>query len=305
MSISSEHDERGPELDRRDAVAQPAAVPSSAFEALTPPAIARKAEEAGTAKAGMDTVTLLGLAVLAGAFIALGAVFATTVTAGEPLPYGVGRLLGGVTFSLGLILVVLAGASLFTGDNLTVMAWASRRVTTRRLARIWALVYAGNMVGALATAGLVYVARQYRFGDGAVGQQALQIAVAKSSLGFVQAIALGVLCNALVCLAVWMSYGARTTTDRILAIVPPIAAFVAAGFEHSVANMYFIPIGLLIREDDAFVGSLAKPPDLSQLGWGAFVTDNLIPVTLGNLIGGTVLVAAVYWLVYLRPPRRR
>jgi formate/nitrite transporter len=155
-------------------------------------------------------------------------------------------------------------------------------------------------VGALATAVLMYVSKQYEFGGGAVGQAALSIAVAKTSLGFVQAIALGMLCNALVCLAVWLTYGAHTTTDKILAVIPPIAAFVAAGFEHSVANMYFISIGLLVKSDEGFVSSLDPQPDLSNLTWQSFFVDNLLPVTIGNILGGAVLVGAVYWFVYLR-----
>ena len=157
------------------------------------------------------------------------------------------RLLAGLAFSLGLILVVVAGAELFTGNNLIVMAWASRRVSTARLLRNWTIVYLGNLVGSLVTVAILYLGKQYTFGGGAVGEQAVAIATAKTNLGFVQAIALGALCNALVCLAVWLCYSARTTTDKMLAIIPPIAAFVAAGFEHSVANMYFIPMGLLVK----------------------------------------------------------
>jgi formate transporter len=278
--------------------------PAGGLDALPPPAMARRAEEVGVAKAALPTIQLLALAVLAGAFIALGAVFATTVTAGSgDLAFGVTRLLGGLAFSLGLILVVVAGAELFTGNNLVVMAWASGRVSTSRLLATWALVYLGNFAGAVATAALVYASRQYEFGGGAVGEQALAIGAAKTSLGFGQAIALGALCNALVCLAVWLTYSARTTTDRILAVVPPIAAFVAAGFEHSVANMYFIPYALLVEGNAAFLASLADAPDLSTLTWGAFFLDNLLPVTIGNLIGGTIMVGAVYWIVYLRGDR--
>jgi formate/nitrite transporter len=270
------------------------------LDALPPLEIARKAEQVGEAKARMDTVTTLSLGVLAGAFIALGAIFATTVTAGGgDLPYGVSRLLGGLAFSLGLILVVVAGAELFTGNNLIVMAWASRRVSTARLLRNWSLVYVGNLAGAIATVGILYVGKQYTFGSGAVGEQALSIAAAKTDLGFVQAIALGAFCNALVCLAVWLAYGARTTADKILAIVPPIAAFVASGFEHSIANMFFIPMGLLVKSDDAFVA--AHPvAGLGHLTWGDFVWSNLLPVTIGNVIGGGLMVGVVYWFVYLR-----
>ena len=277
----------------------------TSLDALPPPDMARRAEEVGEVKAGLSAANTLALGVLAGAFIAMGAVFATTVTAGgTSLPYGVSRLLAGLTFSLGLILVVVAGAELFTGNNLIVMAWASRRVSTARLLRNWALVYVGNFVGALATVGLLYVAKQYTFGHGAVGEQALTIAAGKVNLGWAQAVALGAFCNALVCLAVWLAYGARTTTDKILAIIPPIAAFVAAGFEHSVANMFFIPMGLLVKGDHSFVASQAAPPGLDHLTWSHFFLSNLIPVTIGNILGGGLMVAAVYWFVYLRPSVR-
>ena len=276
------------------------------LDALPPAQVARKAETVGLTKAGMPTFDVFVLSVLAGAFIALGAIFATTVAAGgAELPYGVVRLLAGLAFTLGLILVVVAGAELFTGNNLIVMAWASRRVATVALLGNWAVVWIGNFVGAFATALIVYVSEQYTFGGGAVGQTALGIAATKTSLGFVQAVALGILCNALVCLAVWLTYGAHTTTDKILAIIPPIAAFVAAGFEHSVANMYFISIGLLVKSDDDFVAGLdpETAPDLSGLTWASFFLDNLLPVTIGNVIGGALMVGAVYWLVYLRPKR--
>jgi len=276
------------------------------LDALPPAQVARKAETVGLTKAGMPTFDVFVLSVVAGAFNTLGAIFATTVAAGgAELPYGVVRLLAGLAFTLGLILVVVAGAELFTGNNLIVMAWASRRVATVALLGNWAVVWIGNFVGAFATALIVYVSEQYTFGGGAVGQTALGIAATKTSLGFVQAIALGILCNALVCLAVWLTYGAHTTTDKILAIIPPIAAFVAAGFEHSVANMYFISIGLLVKSDDDFVAGLdpETAPDLSGLTWGSFFLDNLLPVTIGNVIGGALMVGAVYWLVYLRPKR--
>jgi len=277
----------------------------SSLDALPPVEMARKAEKIGEAKAGMSAANTLALGVLAGAFIAMGAIFATTVTAGgADLPYGVTRLLSGLTFSLGLILVVVAGAELFTGNNLIVMAWASRRVSTARLLRNWTLVYIGNFVGAIGTVALLYLSKQYTFGKGAVGEQALAIATGKTNLGWVQAIALGAFCNALVCLAVWLAYGARTTADKILAIIPPIAAFVAAGFEHSVANMFFIPMGLLVKSDHAFVASHTAPAGLDHLTWTHFFLSNLIPVTIGNIFGGGLMVGAVYWFVYLRPSAR-
>jgi formate transporter len=270
------------------------------LDALPPAEMARKAEQVGSAKARLDAADTFLLSVLAGAFIAMGAVFATTVTAGgQALPFGVSRLLGGVAFALGLVLVVVAGAELFTGNNLIVMAWASGRVSSARLLRNWAIVYAGNFAGAIATAGLLFLGKQYTFGKGAVGEQALSIATAKTGLGFVQAIVLGAFCNALVCLAIWLTYSARTLADKILAIVPPIAAFVAAGFEHSVANMFFIPMGLLVRSDASFAAQHGVP-GMGGLTWSRFFVSNLVPVTIGNVVGGALMVGAIYWFVYSR-----
>jgi formate transporter len=275
----------------------------SRLDALLPPEMARRAEEVGVRKATMDATTTFTLAVMAGAFIALGGVFATTALAGAgAAPWGAIRVLAGAAFSVGLVLVVVGGAELFTGNNLIVMAWASRRVSTWALLRNWLIVFSGNFVGAGGTAALVYLAGTHHGGSGAFGATALEIAHAKVQLGFTQAVALGVLCNTLVCLAVWLTLSARTTADRVLAIVPPISAFVAAGFEHSVANMYFIPLGLLITSlDPGFTaGAGASGLLLKALTWDAFLGRNLLPVTIGNLIGGTVLVGLVYWFVYLR-----
>ncbi len=271
------------------------------IDALLPREMAQRAEAVGVSKTKAATMTTFTLAVLAGAFIALGAVFATTVatgTAGE-WPFGVTRLLIGLAFCLGLILVVVGGAELFTGNNLIVMAWASRKVNTRELLRNWVVVYAGNFVGALGTVLLVFITEQYRAAGGQVGETALFIANSKVELEFVQAVALGVMGNSLVCLAVWLSFSARSVIGKISAIIFPITAFVAAGFEHSVANMYFIPIGLVIKNfDRAFAASTSL--NLSGLTWKAFLLDNLLPVTIGNIIGGSVFVAAIYWSVFLR-----
>lgn len=270
------------------------------LDALLPPEMARRAEELGVKKAQLFGLPLFALAVLAGAFIAFGAVFSTTVATGAgALPYGLARLLVGLSFCLGLVLVLVGGAELFTGNNLIVMAWASRRVTTRELLRNWLVVYLGNLVGALGVAVLVVLAGHHAMAGGEVGRTALRLAAAKLTYPPGQAIALGVLCNILVCLAVWLSFSARTTTDRILALVLPIAAFVAAGFEHSVANMYFIPVALLIEaHDPAFVAQSGV--DLHALGWGTLWTRNLLPVTFGNILGGVLGVAAVYWAIFLR-----
>jgi formate transporter len=275
------------------------------IDALLPAEMARRAELTGVRKAEAPVLTMFSLAILAGAFIALGAIFATTVTAGtaSAWPFGVTRLLAGLVFCLGLILVVVGGAELFTGNNLIVMAWANKKVSTYALLRNWGIVYFGNFIGSIGTAVLLFYSGQYKFGGGAVGQTALSIANTKVHLGFVQAIALGVLCNALVCLAVWMTFSARSTIDKIAAIIFPISAFVAASFEHSVANMYFIPIGLLIKDfDPTFTAKIVADTglDLTSLTWGTFLFNNLLPVTIGNIIGGAVLVAAIYWSIFLR-----
>ncbi len=278
---------------------------NSSFDAILPPEMAVKATTTGVKKAHLDSASLFALAILAGAFIALGAIFATTVAAGSApgMPFGLSRLLIGLVFSLGLILVIIGGAELFTGNNLIVMAWASGEIATGRLLRNWAVVYAGNFVGSILTAILLFASGQYTFGNGSVGQAALSIAKAKIELGFVQAILLGILCNALVCLAVWLTLSARTTTDKILAIIPPISAFVAAGFEHSIANMYFIPVALFIKAgaSPAFWASIGQTAaDYAQLTWSTFLLNNLLPVTIGNIIGGSAMVGLIYWFIFLR-----
>lgn len=278
------------------------------LDALLPPAMAQKAEEVGTRKAGMNVVTMFVLAVLAGAFIAFGAVVATVVSVSgtQPaLPYGVTRLLSGLVFSLGLILVIVGGAELFTGNNLIIMAWASGRIRTGSLLKNWAVVYLGNFVGAVGVALLIFGAGHYTMANGEVGRTMLTIAQKKCELGFGQAICLGILCNILVCLAVWLTLSARTTTDRILAIIAPITAFVAAGFEHSVANMYFIPVGMLTKlgTGQEFWQAIGQSSsDFSSLTVGGLAW-NLVAVTIGNVIGGAVFVGTVYWFIYLRTRR--
>jgi len=286
------------------------------IDALLPAEMAVRAEQIGVRKAEMPALPMFTLAVLAGAFISLGSIFATTVSAGSmittapggqvissaALPYGITRLLSGLVFCLGLILVVVGGAELFTGNNLIVMAWASGKVSGRALLRNWVIVYMGNFLGSISTAIMMFFTRQYTFGADAVGVAALRMAVSKVDYTFLQALALGVLCNALVCMAIWLTFSARSTFDKIAAIIFPITAFVAAGFEHSIANMYFIPYALLIKDFDAdFISRTAERiPRLENLNWRTFFFGNLIPVTIGNIIGGTVLVAAVYWSIYLR-----
>jgi formate transporter len=292
------------------------------FDAIMPPGMAAKAEDIGVKKAALPGLNMFFLAILAGAFIAIGAIFATTVGAGSMavkdaagaaafstgLPYGVTRLLMGLVFTVGLILVVVGGSELFTGNNLIIMAFADKKVTLGALLRNWAIVYTGNFVGSVITAAIVFLGKQYTFGGGAIGLTVLNIGEAKTSFTFIQAIALGIMCNALVCMAVWLCYSARSTTDKILAIIPPIACFVAAGFEHSVANMYFIPVALFVKQwgDASFFELIKKTAaDFPHLTWGGFFIGNLLPVTIGNIIGGAGMVGLIYWFVYLRKAKAK
>jgi len=280
--------------------------PLPSLDALLPADMAKKAENIGVAKANLGPFRMFALAVLAGAFIAMGAVFMTIATTGASgvLTYGITRLLGGLVFCLGLVLVVVAGAELFTGNNLIVMAWASRKVSTGLLLRNWVIVYLGNFVGAIVTAYGMFLSGQYLFGKGAVGLNALNIANAKVAHDFIPALVLGIFCNALVCLAVWLCMGARSTVDKIVAIIFPISAFVAAGFEHSIANMYFVPVALFIKNGapaEFWTNIGQTPADFAAITWSNFFVANLLPVTLGNIIGGALMVGLVYWFIYLRP----
>jgi formate transporter len=292
------------------------------IDPILPADMAIRAEQTGVRRASMDALTVFVLSVLAGAFISFGAIFATTVSAGTiaigpagdtaamsaALPYGIVRLLVGLVFSIGLIMVVVGGAELFTGNTLLVMAWASRKVPTRAVLLNWLIAFTGNCIGTVATAALMFLTTQYTFGNGAVGLVALTTAHGKAALDFVPALTLGIMCNALVCVAVWMCFSARTTIDRVVTVVPPIAAFAAAGFEHCIANAYFIPMGLFIKSGapDSFWASIGKTAaDFPALTWTNFLVGNLVPVTIGNIIGGSLMVGAVYWFVYLRPSRTR
>jgi formate/nitrite transporter len=279
--------------DAKEPKSGQAAVPL--FDAYAPAEVAQRVRDVGVAKAAAPLTTTFMLALLAGAFIALGALFFTiTITTGAsaaPAPYGLVQLAGGMTFSLGLVLVIVGGAELFTGNNLIAMAWASKRVTTRELAHNWVLVYLGNLIGAVGTAVLVWLADVHLLADGAVGETMVRIAKTKVSFDPLTAVARGILCNALVCLAVWLCMAARSVADKILAIILPISAFVACGFEHSIANLYFLPCGMLLAAQSA-----------SPIGWTGALA-NLVWVTVGNILGGTVLVAFVYWSIYLRKDR--
>ncbi len=273
------------------------------IDAPLPPEMALACEAAGAAKARRDMIGLMVLGILAGAFIAFGALFMTVVmTESGELPWGVARLLGGLVFSLGLILVIVGGAELFTGDSLMIVACASRRISIGSLLRAWSLVYAGNLIGAIGTAALVFLSGQYGFGGGTVGKTALVIASAKAALPTIQLFFLAVLCNVLVCLAVWMSFGARSVSEKVMVIVPPITAFVAAGFEHSIANLYFLPYGLAIKAwagADFWTAIGQSAADYPALTVSSAI-HNIVVTTIGNLVGGSLMVGAVYWFVYLR-----
>jgi len=252
---------------------------------VVPPArIARLVEEVGIRKARLAFVPMLALAVLAGAFIAFGAVFFTVVVTESALGYGPTRLIGGMAFSLGLILVIVGGAELFTGNSLVVIAWANRDITTLALLRNWGIVYVGNLIGAVATAVLVHLSGILAAGGGAVGETAVGIAAAKLALDPGAAFFRAVLCNVLVCLAVWMCFAAQSVSGKVLVILFPVTAFVALGFEHSVANMYLLPVAML----HAGTGDMAA------------MLVNLLVVTAGNVLGGGVFVALVYWVIYMR-----
>jgi len=261
-------------------------------------------EDVGVKKATMDPWSMFALAVLAGSFIGLGAEFFTLVITDSGLSFGMNKLIGGGVFCLGLILVVVAGAELFTGNNLIVMAWVGGKLTLGQVMKNWLIVYAGNLFGSLATVIFMYFTRQWVFSDYNVGVTALNIANAKVNLPFSAALTRGILCNALVCLAVWLTLSGRSVTDKILAILFPITAFVASGFEHSIANMYFIPMGILMKGEPQVVEAAGHVvADLAQLNLQGFI-DNLIAVTTGNIFGGGFLVAGVYWFIYRRPKVR-
>ncbi|CAG1019013.1 putative formate transporter 1 [Burkholderiaceae bacterium] len=258
-------------------------------DAYSPREIAGRVKDFCVVKAELPLLQLTMLGVLAGAFIGLGAMMFTLVASDAGLGFAASRLLGGLSFSLGLILVTVAGAELFTGNNMLAMAWADGCVSTRQVLRNWAVVCAANFAGALGLAALVWLSGYADLNDGNVGRTAVRIAIAKAQLPIAEAFFRGVLCNVLVCMAVWMALAGRSVTDKVLAVVFPITAFVAAGFEHSIANMYLMPLGMLLG---APIGA-------------ADMAHNLLPVIAGNLVGGSVLVALVYYVIYVRAPAPR
>ena len=271
-------------------------------DAYQPAQMICRLEGVGVAKASQNTLSMALLGILAGFFIGLGAVFCTLVTTDIGLGFGLGKLLGGLAFSLGLILVVVAGAELFTGNSLIVAPWMSARVSGSQLLRNWGVVYFANFAGALILVALIFHSQFWALDGYGVGAHALMIASGKTSLAFVPALCRGILCNILVCLAVWLCLAARSVTGKILAIVFPITAFVACGFEHSIANMFFIPMGIAMAGQVEVVQAAgvtaAQIANVTPLGF----VHNLIPVTIGNIIGGSS-VGVLYWLIFLRKER--
>ena len=265
--------------------------PMSGFDVYSPIEIAQRVESVCVAKATTPLLSLIMLGILAGAFIGLGAMFYVIVVSDPTLGFAASRLLGGAVFSLGLLLVVVAGAELFTGNNLLAMGWAHGCMTTRDVLHNWFWVCTSNFVGATGLAAIVMLSGHTEMNGGAIGRAYLQIAAAKSSLPFWSAFFRGVLCNVLVCMAVWMALAGRSVVDKFVAILMPIAAFVAAGFEHSIANMYFLTVAMMLQ---ATAGQ--------EVHFGG-LWRNLIPVIAGNIVGGSVLVALVYYVIYLRRPR--
>ncbi|MFN7445502.1 MAG: formate/nitrite transporter family protein [Curvibacter sp.] len=265
-------------------------------DAYGPAQVAQRIESVGVAKARLPTLPLLLLGVLAGAFIGLGGMLFVLVKSDATLGFAAGALLGGLVFSLGLLLVIVAGAELFTGNNLLAMAWADGRITSYEVLRNWVLVCVANFVGAAGLALLVFASGHTGLNGGAIGQTVVKIALAKQELSPAQAFFRGVLCNVLVCMAVWMAMAGRSVVDKAVAVVPPITAFVAAGFEHSIANMYFMPLAMLLQHFGP--DALASTAPITWAG----TLGNLLPVIAGNLLGGSVLVGLSYYLIYRRQP---
>ena len=267
------------------------------FDAFSPKEIAERVNSVGVSKVRLPLLSTVMLGFLAGAFIGLGAICFVLVKSDQTLGFASSQLLGGLVFSLGLVLVIVAGAELFTGNNLLAMAWADDRISTFEMIRNWGVVFVANFVGAIGLAILVFLSGHTQMNNGEIALQYVQIAQAKSNLSFVDAFFRGVLCNVLVCMAVWMALAGRSVVDKVVAIIFPITAFVAAGFEHCVANMFFYPMAMLIQNfsDYPYLGNTIKFSD---------VLNNLLPVILGNILGGSVLVALVYYLIYRRSAQK-
>ncbi|OCA54382.1 formate transporter FocA [Photorhabdus namnaonensis] len=274
------------------------------FNLLPPAVMTQIANDIGIYKTTKSVAITYLSAITAGVFISIAFVFYITATTGTvSVPYGLAKLVGGICFSLGLMLVVVCGADLFTSTVLTIIAKATRRITWYQMIKNWINVYLGNLIGALFFVAIIWFAGQYRIADGLWGLNVLQTANYKMHHSFIESLFLGILANLMVCLAVWMSYAGRSLMDKIFAMILPVSMFVASGFEHSIANMFLIPLGIIIKyfaPTEFWINVGATPEQFPQLTISHFITDNLIPVTIGNIIGGAVLVGLTYWSIYLR-----
>lgn len=275
------------------------------LDAYSPPQIATRIETVAMVKAKYSTSQTFWMGVNAGVFIALGAQFATLVISDSTLHLGLTKIIAGIVFSLGLILVVVGGAELFTGNCLIIIGYVDKKITTREVFNNWSIAFTGNLIGSLMAVFWMYQSHQWEFFNDMVGAKALLIANKKVNLSFEAAFARGVLCNSMVCLAVWLCFSARNVTDKIISLTFPVAGFIASGFEHCVANMYFIPMGIVLKNKPEVVSAAQKMAgktlNLSQLTWKGFIVNNQFPVIIGNVVGGVLLVGIMFWLIYLRP----
>lgn len=263
------------------------------LQAYSPAEIKEAVEKVGVKKANLPFLASFMLAIVAGGGVGFGALYYTVVASDPSLSFATVRVVGGLAFTLGLTLVLVGGAELFTGNNLIVMAWASGRVSTATMLRNWAIVYSGNLIGSLGLVILVFFSHHLDMNDGRVGLSVLNTAAGKIRPDMVTLFFKGILCNVLVCAAVWLAYAGRSVTDKVVAVILPISGFIAAGFEHCVANMYFLPLAwLLVHTGHAPANFDASPITV------AGIIHNLVPVTLGNIVGGAGLVGAVYWAIY-------
>jgi formate transporter len=275
------------------------------IDAYSPSQIASRIDALASVKAKYNTAQTFWMGINAGVYIALGAQFATLVISDSTLHFGLTSIIAGIVFSLGLILVVVGGAELFTGNCLIIIGYVDKRVTAGEVFKNWSISFTGNLIGSLMLVCWMYQSHQWEFFHNMVGAKALLIANKKVNLSFEAAFARGVLCNSMVCLAVWLCFSARNVADKIISLVFPVAGFIASGFEHCVANMYFIPMGVILRKNPDVVAAAEKMAgktlDLSQLNWTGFFVNNQIPVILGNIVGGVILVGIAFWFIYLRP----
>lgn len=278
---------------------------------LTPPEIAEVTIQMGVKKSKMSVINMILLGFLAGVFIAFaseGSNMASFNLFAKAETYGLGKVLAGGIFGTGLMLVLIAGGELFTGNTMIIAGVLDKKVSIKAMLKNWFFVYIGNFAGSILIAYMINKSGLLSSGDNILGAVTIKIAAYKVGLTFTQAFVLGIMCNWLVCLAVWMAYGAKDITSKILAIFFPIWLFITSGFEHSIANMYYIPAGIIAKGNNTLVSAAATlgvtAEKLNHLNWATFFTKNLIPVTLGNIIGGGVFVAVIYWYVYIRSSKK-